>query len=75
MSHLLKKEDVQLNDCLICYSAKERGIHVIGSFICEECERKMVQMNVEDQSYSLIVNRLGKIRDRLRQEGNGEVQS
>jgi hypothetical protein len=45
-------------DCLICKSGKDHGIHILGSFICHDCEKEMVRADVKDDCYSVYVERL-----------------
>ncbi|MCR6108794.1 sigma factor G inhibitor Gin [Bacillus sp. A301a_S52] len=47
-----------MKDCLICKNEKQQGIHILGAFICHECEREMVCADVTDDCYSVYVERL-----------------
>lgn len=42
--------DVPLN-CIICRKYSGSGISILEKFICDECEKKLVDAEVEDDRY------------------------
>lgn len=44
--------------CLICEEKKEVGIHICDQFICETCERKLVNTDTGDSSYGFYLEKL-----------------
>jgi len=51
--------------CVVCEQMKSDGIHVYTSFICDECERKIIQTNTEDPNYKFYLHQLKKVRTEL----------
>ncbi|WLV24733.1 sigma factor G inhibitor Gin [Aciduricibacillus chroicocephali] len=47
--------------CGICEEEKERGIHILHMFICEACERAIVQTEPEQTEYDRFVEKLRDI--------------
>lgn len=47
--------------CIVCEHINTRGITLCGQFICETCEREIVQTEVEAPKYPLFVKRLRRI--------------
>ena len=37
--------------CIICDNIKVEGIHLYGSFICQECEKNIINTNTSDSKY------------------------
>ncbi len=56
---LLEKEN-QIR-CIVCDKLQLEGIVVLDEFICDQCEREMVQTHVEDEKYPYFVFRMRKI--------------
>ncbi|MCS1352353.1 sigma factor G inhibitor Gin [Mechercharimyces sp. CAU 1602] len=56
MSHL-----GETSYCIICDQRRDDGLLVLDEFICEACERELVQTAVTDQKYSYYVQQLKKI--------------
>lgn len=47
--------------CIVCSEAKASGIRIFSQFICDECEREIVQSNVGDDNYPMYIDRMKKI--------------
>lgn len=47
--------------CIVCDEPKLEGITVLDEFICDPCERELVQTHVEDEKYPHFVFRMRKI--------------
>ncbi|WP_413377048.1 sigma factor G inhibitor Gin [Alkalihalobacillus sp. 1P02AB] len=47
--------------CMICEKPQKAGIHVIDSFLCEACERKIINSNTSDLDYSHYLHQMKKI--------------
>lgn len=44
--------------CLVCEEIKTDGINICEQFICESCEREMVETDVQEPKYPVFVKRL-----------------
>lgn len=44
--------------CLVCEEAKTNGITICEQFICETCEREMIQTDVQEPKYPVFVKQL-----------------
>ncbi|HET7656858.1 MAG TPA: sigma factor G inhibitor Gin [Bacillales bacterium] len=44
--------------CLICEEKKEVGIHICDRFICDSCERKLVNTDTGDAHYAYYLKKL-----------------
>lgn len=52
--------------CGICEEEKERGINIYHMFICETCEREIVQTDPEQTEYTNFVEKLrGIVKPKL----------
>lgn len=47
--------------CIICGQPRLAGITICGHFICQECERAVVELRVDDLSYGEIVCKLRQL--------------
>lgn len=47
--------------CIVCTESKASGIRIFSQFICDDCERDIVQTDVQDAKYPLYVDRMKKI--------------
>lgn len=47
--------------CIICGQFRLAGITVCGHFICQECERAVVEARAEDPGYGGIVRKLKQL--------------
>lgn len=62
MEELEVKPEMKIGGtCIVCNSDKTSGIRIFSQFICDECEREIVQTDVEDAKYPLYVDRMKKI--------------
>ncbi|MCU9594307.1 sigma factor G inhibitor Gin [Caldibacillus thermolactis] len=50
--------------CIICENEKRQGYYILSSFICKECEEKIVQTETNEQAYMFFVKQLGKINSK-----------
>lgn len=48
--------------CIVCENRKDDGIHVQMSFICDDCERDMVETETNDPKYIYYLKQLRKIQ-------------
>ncbi|MGN1386318.1 MAG: sigma factor G inhibitor Gin [Bacillus sp. (in: firmicutes)] len=51
--------------CVVCETNKGEGIQLFTSFLCIECERKIIQTSTNDPEYKFYLNQLKKIRTEL----------
>ncbi|WP_017729539.1 sigma factor G inhibitor Gin [Halalkalibacterium ligniniphilum] len=49
---------VVYNICLVCEQQKPSGMQLGTSFICETCEREIVQTEIDDAAYLFYVKKL-----------------
>ncbi len=54
-------EEKNKSACLVCEQEKCSGIFVLGSFICDECEKKIIETRVHDDEYNGYLHKLKKI--------------
>lgn len=47
--------------CVICESEKKSGIHLYTVFVCEECERLLIQTDADDPLYKEYIVKLKKM--------------
>uniref|UniRef100_UPI003EC0B4CB sigma factor G inhibitor Gin n=1 Tax=Bacillus cytotoxicus TaxID=580165 RepID=UPI003EC0B4CB len=47
----------------MCEHKKDSGIHLYTSFICESCEREMIETNTNDPKYMFYLQQLRKIQN------------
>lgn len=47
--------------CMICGQQQTEGIHICDEFICEECEREIVNTDVRDAKYPFFIHRMKQI--------------
>ncbi|WP_255307028.1 sigma factor G inhibitor Gin [Paraliobacillus sp. PM-2] len=58
------EERIKFEECGVCHRKEKDGIHLYHLFICQSCERKMIETNPEDASYTYFVNKLKQINKR-----------
>ena len=51
--------------CVVCETDKGEGIQLYTSFLCVDCERKIIQTSPSDPDYKYFLSRLKKIRTEL----------
>lgn len=57
-----KSMTIRLGDtCVLCKQQKKDGIHLCEVNVCEECEQKLVDVNVDDEMYPLFVEKLRQL--------------
>ncbi len=44
--------------CVVCGSNSEQGLHILGSVICPQCERRIMLTDANDAQYSRFVGKL-----------------
>ncbi|MDQ0158425.1 MULTISPECIES: sigma factor G inhibitor Gin [Alkalibacillus] len=44
--------------CQVCDQWKAQGIYVLTNFICQSCERAIVQTNPEEEQYQYYVEKM-----------------
>ncbi|MEB3102385.1 sigma factor G inhibitor Gin [Ferviditalea candida] len=49
--------------CIICKQEKSDGIKIYFRFICSDCEKEMVQTDVQDTKYLFFIDRMRQIWD------------
>ncbi len=59
-----KEEKVTEVRCIICQRETPEGLMILGRFICNQCERRLVSLDVTDDSYGYYVERLKYIWNR-----------
>ncbi len=47
--------------CLVCEETSLVGIHICGRFICNECERKVVETDTSHEDYQYYLKKLRKL--------------
>lgn len=58
----LKLDHGHLNEkCIICEEEKSSGIYICNQLICESCQTKIVNTDVDDSDYMMLVRKLGKL--------------
>ncbi|SFF03095.1 sigma factor G inhibitor Gin [Alteribacillus iranensis] len=48
--------------CILCEEEKQKGIHIMQSFLCKECERHLVQLDPEHPKYKTYIVKLRKLK-------------
>jgi len=43
--------------CNFCHAAKEKGIKIMGKFLCSDCEKSLTYITPAEPSYLFIVKR------------------
>ncbi len=59
MDSTSKKPDGET--CVICEQKKSQGIHLYTSFICTQCEKKIISTETNDPQYKFYIKQLKKI--------------
>lgn len=47
--------------CVVCGEQKALGIRIFAQFLCVECEREIVNTDVEDEKYPYYIERMKQI--------------
>ncbi|MGB8002287.1 MAG: sigma factor G inhibitor Gin [Anaerobacillus sp.] len=48
--------------CLVCEENSSKGIHICGRFICNDCERKVIETDTSHENYQFYLEKLRKLR-------------
>lgn len=48
--------------CVVCEEEKHVGIHLLDKFICEDCQRNMIETEADDPMYIYYINKLKNIK-------------
>lgn len=56
-----RKTSSAVQECIVCEQKRTSGITVCDQFICEACEREMIQTDVKEPMYPVFVKRLRRI--------------
>lgn len=51
--------------CSVCEQKKEEGIHLTDIYICSNCEREIVNSDVNDEFYKYYLQKLRKLKKSL----------
>ena len=54
------KQNALKDSCVICNQSKPDGIYLYTSFICIDCEKRMVHTDTSDPAYKEFVDKLKK---------------
>ena len=47
--------------CIVCDRPKPEGIHICAEFICSDCEKEIVDTDVQDEKYPFFIHQLKRI--------------
>lgn len=53
-----EEEKVTKVKCILCKKKVRQGLNILGTFICHECERRIVTLNVTDEGYDYYIEQL-----------------
>lgn len=48
--------------CLVCEETRLKGIHICDRFMCNECERKVIETDTGHVNYQYYLEKLRKLR-------------
>ncbi|KZE68087.1 carnitine--CoA ligase [Fictibacillus phosphorivorans] len=48
--------------CMVCEEQKDRGLHILQQFICQECEQKILTAKTNDEYYKHYLSQLRKLK-------------
>ncbi len=54
-----------LEKCSVCELKSQAGIHICDIYICETCEREIVNSDVSDEFYKYYLQKLRKLKHSL----------
>ena len=54
-------EETKAYTCIICERERTDGIRICGQFICEPCEKEMVNTDVRDKKYSFFISQMKRV--------------
>ncbi|OIJ17685.1 hypothetical protein BKP37_03520 [Anaerobacillus alkalilacustris] len=61
----IMKEKQCVEKCSVCEQNNENGIHICDIYICENCEREIVNSDVSDEFYRYYLQKLRKLKHSL----------
>ncbi|MFV9511756.1 sigma factor G inhibitor Gin [Tepidibacillus sp. LV47] len=47
--------------CVMCGQKEKEGIFIQGGFICDNCEKEIVQTEVQDEKYRYFIQQLKQL--------------
>jgi len=56
-----EKQDEKQEVCMICKRPQVEGLHIVEEFICLDCERELVQTDVQDEKYPFFINQMKQV--------------
>ena len=54
-------EELEPETCMICGREQTEGLHIVEEFICVDCERELVNTDVQDAKYPFFINRMKQV--------------
>lgn len=51
--------------CSVCELKKNKGIHILNLYVCEDCEREIVVSDVSDEFYKYYLQKVKRINESL----------
>lgn len=52
-----------MNHCVVCDKEKSVGYYLYHSFICTDCEKKIIETDSSDPAYQVYVEKLRAVRE------------
>ncbi|WDL99017.1 sigma factor G inhibitor Gin [Alicyclobacillus sp. ALC3] len=56
-----RAEPSKVETCIVCGHERTAGIHIVGQFLCTECEHDIVVSDVTDVKYRYYIERMKQI--------------
>lgn len=50
--------------CMICGQRQKEGLHIVEEFICVDCEREIVNTDVQDAKYPFFIHQMKQVWQR-----------
>lgn len=54
---------VGMDNCIVCQEKGKLGYYLYHSFICTDCEQKMIETDPKDPRYQFFIDKLRVIRE------------
>ncbi|MNI00369.1 Inhibitor of sigma-G Gin [compost metagenome] len=54
-------KDCLTSICMICNQQKQEGIRIVSEFICEACEKEMIETDAQDVRYLFFVRQMKQL--------------
>jgi hypothetical protein len=61
LGEVMIMEETPLNSCIICGQPKAEGILIMSELICDDCEKEIVQTDVQDSRYPYFVSQMKQV--------------